>query len=471
MLLNEGSQPELMIGLSRVDDVVMGATITPLAPMDQGNSRRIDWHLWSDSPAMAMIVSEIARTIEKPHLKAREANLRVIVTNLVAVHLLDPLRYVAYSRRTNAYVKPKRYNEQGVGYDPMIAVTNSLLANKWCEQLSGDVSPNPKNRKTTRIRALSKMADLIKRSGITLEAITRHIDEELIILRDFKEANEKKGKDIDYDDLDFTRTARDRLRAYNALLQRHRIDPPSGSAVDPFYTCVRRIFVNKSFEEGGRFYGGWWQSLSEVERANIRIDSRPVVELDYRAVHLYLAYWEKGLFFKDDPYKLPSLPDEARPVGKTALLALLNGKKKAKVAQGRSAVVAATRESIRDSIKVWEDRNKSGDNRYAEVKELDSYLKGPRLPSIVDEMMRAHVAISDQFFSGNGNRYQRKDSDLVDYILGKFVERDKPILPVHDSFVVKQEDESFLRTAMENACKDVLDFDPCEIKHLLSWIK
>jgi hypothetical protein len=194
---------------------------TIITPKDRNNSRQLDWHLWTDVPAMEAILRAIAPSIEKSHLKSRETNLQVMVTNLVAAYLLDPERYVAYSRRKKSYVKFARYNEQDLGYDPMVAISDSLQTEGWCEQITGDISPFAKERKLTRIRAAAKMVELIGRSGITLDAIGRHPDEELVILRDCKEAGEKKGKDIDYPESAFTHEARGRLRAYNNMLPHH----------------------------------------------------------------------------------------------------------------------------------------------------------------------------------------------------------------------------------------------------------
>ena len=55
---------------------------------------------------------------------------------------------------------------------------------------------------------------------------------------------------------------------------------------------VRRIFNNKSFSDGGRFYGGWWQRIDSNFRKDIRMNNSPTVEIDYSALHVILAYSE-----------------------------------------------------------------------------------------------------------------------------------------------------------------------------------
>ena len=45
---------------------------------------------------------------------------------------------------------------------------------------------------------------------------------------------------------------------------------------------LKRIFNNSDFAQGGRLYGGFWQSMSSQERQeHVEIDEDSVVELDY----------------------------------------------------------------------------------------------------------------------------------------------------------------------------------------------
>ena len=58
---------------------------------------------------------------------------------------------------------------------------------------------------------------------------------------------------------------------------------------------VRRIFNNKTFDDGGRFYGGWWQRIDSDYRKDIRMNDVTTVEIDYSSLHVILAYTEAGL--------------------------------------------------------------------------------------------------------------------------------------------------------------------------------
>jgi hypothetical protein len=63
---------------------------------------------------------------------------------------------------------------------------------------------------------------------------------------------------------------------------------------------IHRIF-NDDFENGGRFYGAWWQSLPGDLRKYILIDNQATIELDYGGFHIALLYAIEGIdYFKED---------------------------------------------------------------------------------------------------------------------------------------------------------------------------
>ena len=64
---------------------------------------------------------------------------------------------------------------------------------------------------------------------------------------------------------------------------------------------VRRIFNNGSFEEGGRFYGGWWERIPSRCRPHITIVGMPTVEMDYSAIQPRLLLSERKVEPDGDP--------------------------------------------------------------------------------------------------------------------------------------------------------------------------
>jgi hypothetical protein len=72
--------------------------------------------------------------------------------------------------------------------------------------------------------------------------------------------------------------------------------------VTPHHRQMHRVF-NDDFEFGGRLLGRWWQTLPRDRRKDIRIDGSAagnrtrlelVVNVDFSAMHLRLAYAEAG---------------------------------------------------------------------------------------------------------------------------------------------------------------------------------
>ena len=54
-------------------------------------------------------------------------------------------------------------------------------------------------------------------------------------------------------------------------------------------------------------------------------------------------------------------------------------------------------------------------------------------------------------WSGVGLQLQFIDSEIAEQVMLEFARQDKPIIPIHDSFIVKAEDEELLRQGMITA--------------------
>lgn len=90
------------------------------------------------------------------------------------------------------------------------------------------------------------------------------------------------------------------------------------------HRTVYRVFNNGSFEEGGRFYGGWWQQIPSRLRQHITLNGTPTVEMDYLALHPRLIYAERNVQYEGDPYDV-GLNGKCRPLVKVTFQKLING--------------------------------------------------------------------------------------------------------------------------------------------------
>ena len=57
---------------------------------------------------------------------------------------------------------------------------------------------------------------------------------------------------------------------------------------------VRRIFNNSRWDEGGRYYGGWWQRCPKTYRENIVFDGVGTAEIDFSGIHIVIFMPKKA---------------------------------------------------------------------------------------------------------------------------------------------------------------------------------
>ena len=114
-------------------------------------------------------------------------------------------------------------------------------------------------------------------------------DREVIILRD------EEKMDIEYEDTYHIKEMR-KLVIYNELLrktfidiqeyniprielkekkERRRRNKPVFVNITHHDKFIRRIFNNSTWDDGGRFYGGWWQRIDGSHRKGIRFNNNP----------------------------------------------------------------------------------------------------------------------------------------------------------------------------------------------------
>jgi hypothetical protein len=200
---------------------------------------------------------------------------------------------------------------------------------------------------------------------------------------------------------------------------------------------VRRIFNNKRFSDGGRFYGGWWQRIDTKFRKDIRMNNSPTVEIDYSALHVILAYSEAGIDYwqttNKDPYDLPvrgvNNPEHCRDITKLFLLLSLN-------ASDGQALYKAFRNELN-------------------YREYPYSFPDDVLSQLLDTIKEHHPDISHMICSGAGLRLMNIDSRICDYVIADFVRTDTPTLTVHDSFIVQIGEEDRLNQLMKEAFNEV----------------
>jgi hypothetical protein len=289
--------------------------------------------------------------------------------------------------------------------------------------------------------------------GQVLQWVPRKVSEEdPIVLKNYDAATKKKYA-LSFSDTPEIRRMRKNLRRINqALLDsvialavdefqlwwiRHqmarsdyRSDLSQGSRMLSFQSVeLRRVFARKSFKLGGRFYGGWWQSIPSKYRPHITMNGQTTVEIDYATLHPLLMYAEFGVEppegdFYDLGYDGPDKP-RARTIFKKAFNALIN----------------------------------DASGHYKTPKE-DQHLIDMTNAEIRQAIITKHPLVKKIIGKGRGLKYQFIDSKIAESVMLKLLSQDIICLPVHDSFIVIADYEPQLRQAMVDAFGEIVGGAP-----------
>ena len=218
---------------------------------------------------------------------------------------------------------------------------------------------------------------------------------------------------------------------------------------------VNRVFNNGSWKDGGRFSGGFWQRLDEDNRAKIWINDEPTNEIDFKAIHVILAYASKGIEYYTsddvpDPYSIVEVPasntfqpdeKEQRTIIKQLFLVAFNADTETKAFQA--------------FVNMWDFKKHP----------FQGVFTHQYLERLLENIKLAHPQIADLFCTGVGIKLMNQDSAIVEYIIKEFTKRNKPILTVHDSFIVNLGNERLLESTMNEAFKAVTEITNIRLKY------
>ena len=96
-------------------------------------------------------------------------------------------------------------------------------------------------------------------------------------------------------------------------------------------------------------------------------------------------------------------------------------------------------------------------------------LTNDELSLLLDTFLQQHPYLEDGICSDQGIRLMNVDSQITNYIIKEFVRRQKPILSVHDSYIVGTKDVELLRDCMKEASLHVVGVDLAAEQELPSY--
>jgi len=397
-------------------------------------------------------------------------SLSCLFANLLRANELSSKCFLAISLRSEDYTQG-RYNRSGIGFRNFDKTVKFLIdpLSPLIEFRIGFQDRETNYARSTRVRAGQRLLGILNafatkvKSGELIEDINiseliadsttetrvppadvaydfilEDSDPEIIILR-----NEDKEA-VDYSDSEFTEAARVQLNKWNNFAADHfHIDllltdnglsnafehehPEDRNFFGEGESDVRfvelrrktlhRVFNNSSFDEGGRFYGGWWQSILSKFRPLITINGIPTVEVDYSGMHAAMLYAKVGKPVPSDAYELDGIPTEYRKLIKRTFFKLINAKPGQRI----------------------------------QAPFVDSLPPGWTWKQLQKAVIDRHAPIAQYLRSGAGLKLQKIDSEIAETVMLRMMDRDVLVLPVHDSFLTYIGQENVLKAEMKRA--------------------
>lgn len=431
--------------------------------IDQYPSRPFSGFDWSEHPCVTNFI-DYMYSLYEPWARAngsqRIKNQDEIRTHLMCLtleafrtYLMSETLYMAVplGNKTIAGYKKSRYKPHHLSFRLLNRVKTFLISNDFLEVgFEGRPTGAPSHQRATRVRAINPLLAYICGYGVNQYMISSYPQSaEVIILRKAKYGRQKTGKVEEYDDTEFTEKARSNLNTINQFLEKQFIDIELNDQQEAqlnerlakrkddskhnYFSFtdkrLKRIFNNSSFEQGGRFYGGFWQQIPKEYRFLITINESRTIQLDYSGMHFAMLYAMRNAPMPDsDPYLLDGYSSELRADIKTAFNILIN------CSTANEAIAAI-------------------DSR------INSGLFDPRLnsgESVLNAFRVNHPIIVDFIATGEGLSLQYLDSQIAELIMLKGIEKDVCILPIHDGFITNTNNEAQLLIWMRESFAEVM---------------
>jgi hypothetical protein len=213
-----------------------------------------------------------------------------------------------------------------------------------------------------------------------------------------------------------------------------RTNKPTATLVTKLHLSLYRVF-NGTWDEGGRQFGGLWQTMERAERfKRITIAGKRIAVVDYCQLFIRLAYARARVTPpKGDLYAV-SLGDTRRPNWKA-------------IRAARKKLVNALF-FLNRPLQQWpgQDIKERSEIRGA-------FPPGTRPRDAVKDIMEHHKGIAGQFGVGIGLKLMRTESDLITRVVLALNRRGIIALPVHDAVIVAANKARITKVVMEREAK------------------
>ena len=389
---------------------------------------------------------ESTRGVSDKHRQEIRLATEWLINCLIQCEEAIPRAWLAIGM-SSGYYSPKGPMQGQFGYDNVVGrVIPALEALGWLTIVLGFHDPSGKSSRLTRIRAKGRLRKAIRPVRYCWQAM-RPNDNKLILLF---EGKGKTKKEIPVPDTPQVDQWRSELLEFNTFLLKHSISlavpdselavlarrlkkPPADRDFDrrkPVINYRRvqlhRIFARGRLDRGGRFYGGWWQLVPAEYRPFIQINFKKTVEIDFSSMILTLLYANDG---------------QSPPQGDLYYVGL--GK------QGDSNIRRVVKHYI---LAILNDEN----SRFR-LNETQLKIIGTSQRDLKALVLQKHPIIGQHLRTGIGMYLQYLDSEIAFDVMKEMMLRYKvPVLPIHDSFIVRKSFQKMLTQQMFDSFKSIV---------------
>jgi hypothetical protein len=376
--------------------------------------------------------------------------IEVLLSNLIVANARSPKTLLNIPLSNNTLRGNPRYRPvvYGKHFRDLITLMVDLHLIKFVTK--GHNVREWRRREITTIRSTGKLLKAFPAiSTVTRNVFTRIDPQEVIILKD------RDRQLLAYSDNDETRRWRDEMQTINTYLREASISLVSsanlldenGFAIRPDVRTLQRIWNNGDWNQGGRLYGGFWQTMKREERLHaIRIDDGPIANVDFCQFNLRLAYaLAKVRPPRGDLYAV-SGDDVSRRDWK-------------QLREGRKELTNAMFNSSKPLTR-WP--GKTDEERKALAAR---FPPGTNALSAISEIRAKHFAIANYFEDARGLSFMRIESDILVASLLSLMRRGIPVLPNHDAVFVPERHAVTAKATLEREAKRRIGtVIPAEIK-------
>lgn len=238
------------------------------------------------------------------------------------------------------------------------------------------------------------------------------------------------------------------LKWYDSELSNHSFKIGQ-TELPPFYFSLTRIYSRSSYELGGRFYSPF-QSFGSQTRQHLKIDGESVFEVDLSSLHPTMLYRMAGNPQEPDPYTIEGYP---RSVVKVAMQVLLNTTKPFPPS---------------NSLRYFLNKAKQRKGNRSDPNWLGEEITNDYCEKLAKAIASHNQPIAQYFSQGIGLKLQHKDSVFTSCVL-HFMKQRSPstvVIPIHDSYIVKQSELETLLDALTYAQTMISELNHWELREL-----